>query len=438
MFYQRDKLLNDILFFLYALFIFGSTFSIALAQSAFGLSLVVFLVIAIRRRYNPFQSSLKWFYLSVGLYILWMIIACLMGDTPVRSLRIMKEEWLFAIVPVGVYLMSKEGYRQKLLLAFAVGVGIFALYGILQHFTGVHWTKKTPPFPAPDFGYVVKGTFPHRLTFGNYYATAALFMLAIALSGWKKMTRNGRLFYLTVGLLAVIATIFTYSRGAILALTLALLLLGIFLGRRAMAYVGGAAAAVVVLALLIAFPGVIGSVQQKMQREYDLKDDMGRLFIWTNSLRIVGENPIFGVGQGNFYEAYVRLRPADVTGTRNAVHAHSDPINVAAIAGLPGMVFFLGIWVSVLCYCWRGWRRADPKGISGSFYVAGFIGSVAFFLSSITEATFADEEVRQMLMFVWAVGLWQVFYPQSAASGNQKPGPIVKDLDKGTDLKLNG
>jgi len=30
---------------------------------------------------------------------------------------------------------------------------------------------------------------------------------------------------------------------------------------------------------------------------------------------------------------------------------------------------------------------------------------VAFVITSLTEATFADEEVREMLMFIWAVGL---------------------------------
>ena len=433
---HRDKLLNDVLFFLYALFIFGSTFSIALAQSSFGLALALFLFIAIYKKCNPFQSALKWFYISVALYILWMAVASIVGDTPIRSLRIMKEEWLFAIVPVGVYLMRKEGYRKKLILAFVLGVGIFSVYGILQHFTGVYWTKKVPPNVAPDFGYIVKGTFPHSMTFGNYYATAAAFVSTYTLVQWKKMTDPGRLLFGLVSSFAILVTLFSYSRGSIIALTLGLLTLGFILGRRKAAYAAGVFIAIA-LAALIAFPGLFVRMQQNLQREFNANDEKGRTFIWSTSMKIAEENPVFGVGQGNFHDAYKRLRPADVPGTKNQVHAHNDQINIAAIAGYPGALFFLGIWAAVFVYCWRGWWLANKRGVDGSYFAAGLIGAVTFFFSSITEATFADEEVRQMLMFVWAVGLWQILYPQSKIEGNPEQASTVKALDNGPDLKLN-
>jgi len=36
-------------------------------------------------------------------------------------------------------------------------------------------------------------------------------------------------------------------------------------------------------------------------------------------------------------------------------------------------------------------------------------------VSSLTEATFADEEVRQLMMFIWAAGL-SVWYNEPASS----------------------
>ena len=43
--------LTDALFFFYALFIFGSTFSIALAQMALGVSLALFITVIVVHRY---------------------------------------------------------------------------------------------------------------------------------------------------------------------------------------------------------------------------------------------------------------------------------------------------------------------------------------------------------------------------------------------------
>ncbi|MCH7689568.1 MAG: hypothetical protein IIA17_00810, partial [candidate division Zixibacteria bacterium] len=49
------------------------------------------------------------------------------------------------------------------------------------------------------------------------------------------------------------------------------------------------------------------------------------------------------------------------------------------------------------------------------FCAAAAVGSIAFFMTSLTEATFSDEEVRQLLMFVWAAGLYPLAGDQPAA-----------------------
>ena len=107
MIHQRNKLLSDILLAFFTLFIFASTFSIALAQISLGLSLALFIWVAVVTKYNPFVKELKWFYLFIGAYIVWMFISALMGDTPVKSMLILKEEWLFCAAPIGIYLLTK-------------------------------------------------------------------------------------------------------------------------------------------------------------------------------------------------------------------------------------------------------------------------------------------------------------------------------------------
>jgi O-antigen ligase len=395
--------LTDALFLFFALFIFGSTFSIAVAQTSLGLALITFVVLIVVHRYNPFVPSLKRLYIFVALYIVWMFVCALMGETVTRSLYIMKEDWLFLIIPIGIFLMQNETYRRRLIAIFAVGVLMVSVYGLLQHFFGLNWFKESALTAAEGFGYKVRGNFSHRLTFGNYYATAALFFFGYAMARGDELSRTKRGLFLFVALLAMIVTLLSFSRGSILAVVLGLLVAGLILGRNYLiGTVGLLAAAALVIAL--AMPGLAGRFSHAAERELDPGYEGSRPFIWKKSLAIAREHPIFGVGPGNFETAYAeRLRP-DIPYYRKHVHAHNDLINMVATYGLPGFVLFSGLWLTVFGFILGG-RRSKPLA-SQRCLLAAMLGSVAFFVTSMLEATFADEEVRQMLMFIWAVGLW--------------------------------
>lgn len=399
------KSLNQALFYFFALFIFSSAFSIALAQISLGVCLIMFLTIAIVSHYNPFPSSLKWFYLFIALYIFWMLLSALLGSTPLKSTLIIKEEWLFCVIPIGVFLFHSPSCRNKLVVAFAAGVMLISIYGIIQHFTGIHWFKATPLKAASDFGYLAYGNFSHPLTFGNYYGTASLFLAGYALAGSKWLTKPLRLFFISSSLLSMIATVLSYSRGAIAGMAIALVLLGLMIGRRYLFFSLGTIA-VLAVAIVIIMPGLTTRFSGKTDKDLGGVYEGGRVFIWKNSLKVVGENPAFGVGQGNFKAAYsAYLRPG-IPEKRKHVHAHNDLLNIAAFSGIPGAVFFAGMWVAAIGYFWKGWRTKRSGEPDESFLLAALLGSIVFFVTSLFEATFADEEVRQMLMFIWAAGLW--------------------------------
>jgi O-antigen ligase len=400
------QLLHDLLFFFFALFIFSSTFSIALSQISLGLSLALFLIVIATTHYNPFVRSLQWFYLFVALYIFWMLLSALVGSTPVQSAWIIKEEWLFCTVPIGIFLFDFPRYRHKLIAAFGAGVMLISVYGIVQHFTGIHWFKAIPPKAAPDLGFVVCGNFSHSLTFGNYIGTAAAFLVGFTFGAHDKPTRATRLFFVASSLLGMTATVLSYARGAMVGLVLAVVILGFVLVRKHLLFALGTIA-VLATVIVIAMPGLTTRFTDKIETDFGGVYEGGRVFIWKNSLKVIKENPVFGVGQGNFKAAYTsHLRP-DIPEKRKHVHAHNDLLNVAAIAGIPGMLMFFGMWIAVMAYLSKGWQTRDKLGWDGSFFLAAMLASLVFFVTSLFEATFADEEVRQLLMFIWAAGLWQ-------------------------------
>ena len=346
-----------------------------------------------------------------------MVISSLAGPTPIRSLLILKEEWLFCIVPIGIYLFRKEKYRSKMLYLFILSVGLIGLYGIVQHFTGINLFKKVSPQTAVDIGYVVRGSFSHSMTFANYFSTALIFITTFLLTDWTKYSNRIKIILSIVCILVFIAVVFSYSRMAILGLFIMLGILGVKYNKKFIP------AVLVLLIILISLAFWQSEKLQKhsefnLNREIDISRDTGRGFIWRQSLEIIGANPVFGVGQGNFEDVYRNAYIAKgLYVYYSRVHAHNDLLNVAAIGGIPAMLFFLGIWVFYFRYvrkCINLYNQDD------SFYpilMAAFFSAIMFFITSTVEATFADEEVRQLLMFIWAAGLWPLSRKEKIKSG---------------------
>jgi len=407
------------LFGFYALFIFSSTFSIALAQSSLGVALLFFLIIVIKEPHRIFIKPLRWFYIFIGLYIVWLLVTSAMAEKAVESMQSTKEEWLFFIVPIGIYLFQFEKLRKWLLTVFLSGIFLVSLYGVIQHFSGQHWFKSETLNAVTDGSVRISGNFSHPLTFGNYYVTAASFFIGYALSKAKDMTPGRRFIILGISAITFIAIIFTYSRGAILAAVLTLLFLGLILKHK---YFWPVLAGVLVFIILaFSLPVLRERYTEDLLNDFSMERQEGRVYIWSKSLLIIRDNPVFGVGQGGFGKAYVKYLPPGSPWWRKYPHAHNDYLQIMTISGIPGLFIFGGLWVIVFRLLWRGYYRSDFSDEKRRLCLAALLGSAAFFVTSLTECTFGDEEVRQMLMFVWAAGL-SVYY----VSDNQ----IKKPSDK--------
>ena len=213
--------LNRALQICFALFVITSAFSIALAQMMLGVSLALFIAISIRERHNPFAGPAKNLYWFILLYLIWLLFSAVMGNTPLRSLLICKEEWLFLAIPIGIYLLQRRSYSEKVLFGFAVATGIVSLFAVTQFFTGTHWLHYSHgSFEAIEVARPV-GNFTHWLTFANYYATAGTFLCGYLMFG-AYLSRKRFAVILISALLCLIAVVMTASRTPIAAILIAL------------------------------------------------------------------------------------------------------------------------------------------------------------------------------------------------------------------------
>ncbi len=411
--------LNNLIFYFFSLFLFSSTFSIALSQISLGLALIVFLALMILTKKNFFEPELKYFYLAVGIYLLWNLIAAAASGTPLKSLLMLKEEWLFLIIPIAVHLMRQKFYRSGLLMMLSAGMILVSIYAIVQHYTGWHWFRSWAPPLASDRTYYASGGFHHYLTFGNYFAVAAIFLLAYALLQKEKLTKNLNPLFFSAAILGLISVVFSYSRMAVAALPLPVLFIGYLKGRKWLF-------SAIVLVLIIAAAALIGMGELSFKftdgllKDISKSNQSSRLFIWDKTFELIKDKPLFGVGHGNFETAYAELLDSSKGETINRPHAHNDVIDKAAVTGIPGAIVYLLIWVVLFWHLHRGWHNSQISRSKRIFCAAAAVGSIAFFMTSLTEATFSDEEVRQLLMFVWAAGLYPLAGDQAAA---QLPTP---------------
>lgn len=389
----------------FAAFIVLSAFSIAFSQMALGLAVLTGLALWIVKRPRlspPAQSVL----LAAGLFVVWLVVASLAGDRPWESLGAIREEWLFLIIPLGLLLARDTKTQQRLVLLLSATLFMLGAYGILQHFTGLYLFKEGGLHHA-GVEVRISGGFSHPLTFGNYLVSATLFVSAYAAAMFRQWSGWRRWLPLAAAVCGLVTVALCNSRGPMLSAGVGLIALGLVSRKFVYALM---AIAVTALVFAVVSPSVISVFTHRMERDFNATQPASRLFIWQTAARIAMSSPLTGVGPANFGRAYGHHLPPDFEGVSDQGHAHNDFLHIAAVAGLPGLIFFTFLWVVVVRQLWRGWRNHYLSPPSRALALAALIGSVTFLATSMTEATFTDEEVRQLLMLIWALGLsaWNV------------------------------
>jgi O-antigen ligase len=363
----------------------------------------LFLVITIQRRRSPISPVLKWFYLWVGLYMFWLILSSQIGHPGSAFPRIGRELLLFLLVPTGIWVFQSVCAARMPIYTFAFGVVLLSLYSIGQFFWGWTFLKPDMLIERGEYGYYISGNLGFAVIFGIYYATAGLFLFGYGLkSGGQRPDWSNR-FFIVSGLLSMGVAVLSNERGPTMAVLLTLISLALLLRSRR-AFIGIGIALLLMIAVGIQ-SGVFVRSWELKSKELSMQHDRSRLFIWTYSLRVALNNPIFGVGPGLMKEGYAKVVPVDIPDVTIQVHAHNDFLTVAAESGFPAALFFLALWMTVLGCCFQAQRTtllsADERGLA----LGALAGSFCFFITSLFDIPFGHTTTHQMLMIVWAAGL---------------------------------
>lgn len=370
--------------------------SIALSQMMFGLALVGFLVNLFYSRRGLFDHPLvSYLFLTIILtYSALKLISILSHNS---DLFIIKEEWMFLMIVVGMVRFRDIKKLNIIIDMFAAGVILMGGYGIWQHFVGIDLYHGVM-LDKMIFGYRVIGNFSTYLTFSGFFAISSIFLVSI---GWYAHGMVRKVFYLAASQISLFCILFNYSRSTILAIIIGIILLIILINSDFRKWASLVILVSLAIGLLIS-PDFMARFKQMKPSEISGAGANSRIAIWKTSFKMVAEDPLLGIGPGNYNDEYRRLR--DNRTGKNLSHAHNDIINTAAETGLPSATAFILFWLLILANLYKGYRIC-PEGYQKGLLLGVLLASIVFLAMAQFEAFFADEEVRLLLMFFWGIGL---------------------------------
>ncbi len=385
---------------------YGSLFPVALgAGNLTAVDLLVALVLALwLARMIALDRAIvvRWFPLSLPFAL--FLFAALLSMTVALSLQASLKEYTKWAEMFAIYIFIANNLDQsklpRLLAAmFLAGLSEAAI-GIYQFLFQVG----PEGFILFDRFMRAFGTFEQPNPYAGYLGLiipVAAGLVFIAVSGWwlesnKQKASGARLggnflsdwslALLAAGALAamVAALFMSWSRGAWLGVGAALVVTVIVQNRRAFAF-SIIAAFMLTFAILLSSINIIPSVVAERFSGvadyfgvFDVRgvkvDDSNyaiveRMAHWESAAMMFAAHPVLGVGIGNYaavYPAYALPNWSDPLG-----HAHNYYLNVAAEAGIVGLIAYLILWASAFWQGWRavrvtnGWQRGVAAGLLG-------------------------------------------------------------------------
>lgn len=297
-----------------------------------------------------------------------------------ESIRELRE---VIIEPILFFVAARWSLRERgarwlavgAFLAMGLAIALAALFEIISRSHGV----------AADNVYRARATYPHPNNLSFY-----LGRVAVLAAGIVVLLHGTRRWLAAVPLAIVLAgTAATLSRGAMIGVAVGLGIVVIIGGsRRLLAWYGGAVAL-----------GVVAFAVLATQRFFASGSGGGestRILIWTSSLHMLRDHPVFGVGMDQFLYQYERryVSPAGWP-ERYTSHPHNIVLDVWLQLGILGLIVFGWLAFVVARRAWRLWRhgRLGHDGIvlgAVAALIAGLVHGMvdnAFFLPDLAVMT---------------------------------------------------
>jgi putative inorganic carbon (hco3(-)) transporter len=344
--------------------------SIAVAQSLLALTMVLLIVLLVRRQERPQVPTFFW---PLAAYAGWTLVSAAASYDPREGFSDSRQLLLLLIVPA-VYRLAR-GPRALRVADVIITVGaLSALAGIIQY--GI--------FNFDHLGRRPQGAMGHYMTYSG------LLMLVIIAGAARLMfRRSDRIWTALVMPALLVALGLTLTRGAWVGAFLGLAVLFALRDFRMLAILPVVAAAFVIVAP--------AAVTDRMYSMFDINDpsNRDRVAMARSGVRMVQDHPFTGVGPNMVPRVYEQYRvPSAVNPT--TPHLHNVPLQIAAERGLPALAAWLWFLIVAARGLWHRFRRSEMPSLAA----AGLGGLVAMLAAGMFEHNFGDSEFHMLLLVI--------------------------------------
>src|SRR5882724_1694141 len=296
----------------------------------------------------------------------WMSLSMDAGATRMTVIALVFMLASFVLISNTFTTRKRMSVLSGFLVIYGLGMAIFAL---VQHFTWdgrFYWlrpTLSTSPF----------GPFANHNHFAGYMEL--LIPLPIALVIAREGRGEIRLLYLFAAAMMGVAAVASLSRGGMISIAAGMMfiaILGVRLRRekqlsRVTMFFSQAVVMIAIMSVIAAGIFWIGADQViKRVTQGQAADSApgretflsSRGWIWRDTFSMIRANPILGVGLGAYETAFPIYSESD--GSLRVPQAHNEYLQVAADAGIFGVLIALWFIVAIFRTVSRGVRSRDP------------------------------------------------------------------------------
>lgn len=265
------------------------------------------------------------------------------------SIKTFTEMWIYRLMPffmVTLFLQNKK-YLTRIAAAFIIATSLDSIVALAQLILGMG---------SRGWGFG-----------GNILNLASLLCIIMPIlliiivddsfSDKAKNLAKVAIFCCTMGLIA------GKSRGAWVALAVVLPMVSFTYIIRSKKYI------IIALAVVLVLVGSIASSQVYRQRVMSITNittdssNADRIKVWNSALRMIKDNPVTGVGLGNFkkeHDSKYRLEGRNY----NLVHCHNNILQIWSEAGTIGVFGFLYMSLYIFTVNFREWLKSkDPYSL---------------------------------------------------------------------------
>lgn len=315
---------------------------------------------------------------GIVIFLLWFIITCIFAE----NIRLSVNSLFVMLVYISFYFVCSEvlskGEKVKMVFYLLLACSsVVSVGNLVSHFKiGISTVIERYPF------------WPGKQAISLFLVLAFLVIGSVTIFNWRKMGYILK----TVCILSLAVQsgclVSVYSRGAWISLLFSLLIVSVLKSKKIF---------YLVISLLFCFILLlfIGLFHNRFYSFFNIQDDniSQRFSIWETTMVLIKENPIIGVGPGNFGSVHLERyrKGGDKFGWWGEnYHAHNLYLQIASESGIIGLFIFIYlIWKIIKGGYYLICVEKDPFMLG--MRIGVFSAFLGFLFWSIAECTYTGE-----------------------------------------------